>query len=58
MMNEKKDIYTVHVDESGEKFFCPAFARGNSDGLRADALDVCVEASTVGRYAGNLNIDD
>jgi len=42
------------TDDSGEVYYCPIGLQ--PDAGRPSAMESCVEASTVERYAGNLNI--
>jgi hypothetical protein len=48
-------VYAAYEDETGEVYYCP-MEEGRAAAARAADLDDCVEASTAGRYAGNLNI--
>ena len=49
-MSAHTDIFESHIVETGEEVYCPI-----EDGAAPD-IDDCVEASTAGRYAGNLNV--
>jgi hypothetical protein len=41
-------------DETGEVYYCPVSA-GQHRADHQSGLDDCVESSTIGRYAGNIN---
>ena len=49
-MSAHIDVFESHIDETGEEYYCPI-----EDGAAPD-IDDCVEASTAGRYSGNLNV--
>jgi hypothetical protein len=57
-MKAKNATYGKYEDESGEEYYCPLIPAENSHVESDWALDNCVEASTVGRYSGNLNVAD
>ena len=57
-MKTSSDTFETYVDEDGETFFCPSSVMEESRGVPAGMSDECVEASTVGRYAGNLDFSD
>lgn len=57
-MRTSSNTFKPYVDEFGEKFFCPLSAFVESRKVPAGKRDECVEASTVGRYAGNLDFSD
>jgi hypothetical protein len=42
------------TDPTGELFYCPINKSKNTSDPRS-VPDNCVEASTIGRYAGNIN---
>lgn len=52
------EIYVKYADENGEQYYCPIISFGEGDPESGHYLDDCVEASTVGRYLGNLNVVD
>lgn len=57
-METTNSLYMAVQDETGEAYFCPVEASGAAvidDGVD---LDECVEASTAGRYSGNLTVID
>jgi hypothetical protein len=45
--------YIRRTNETGGIFYCPVNADQNRADLQND-LDDCVEASIIGRYAGNI----
>ena len=55
-MTTKNDQFKKVADETGESFFCPVDAVTSSSVDSDFASDNCVEASTVGRYSGNLDV--
>ena len=55
-MNTKNEPFVKVADESGEDFYCPLDGLAES-GHKVEP-DACVEAVTVERYSGNLNILD
>jgi hypothetical protein len=58
VMNTTHDRFKKVVDETGEEFFCPVSAVTSTSVDSEYAFDNCVEASTVGRYSGNLELAD
>lgn len=54
-MDTNKKAYRSYTDESGEEYYCPIGALSNN---RAVITEECVEASTAGRYSGNLAVTD
>ena len=50
--------YTRYTDGNGEEYYCPisAFSDGRISNDRA--AEECVEATTAGRYSGNLEVAD
>jgi hypothetical protein len=54
-MDEKTQTYASYIDTDGETYYCPMDAIESARSSAEPDLDECVEASTVGRYAGNLN---
>jgi hypothetical protein len=55
-MKTTSERFEKVTDNAGETFYCPLEVAGES-GRRTDP-EACVEATTVERYAGNLNIVD
>jgi hypothetical protein len=57
-MRTDNDKFGKFKDETGEEYYCPLGAAKSSRIDAEWALDNCVEASTAGRYSGNLNVAD
>ena len=57
-MKNSFDSYGVYEDDAGESYFCPLDLLDQNRTVSGNDLDNCVEASTVGRYSGNLNVVD
>ena len=57
-MNTAEKAFFAYEDEIGESYYCPVEASGAAVSTVGVDLDECVEASTAGRYSGNLNIVD
>jgi hypothetical protein len=57
-MERTKTVYQQVTDETGETLYCPTRATGGSRAADAEMNEDCVEASTVGRYSGNLEVVD
>ena len=56
-MKNISDKYTKYQSEHGERYYCPVElteARLAEDQLENE----CVEASTAGRYSGNIVVED
>ena len=55
-MGKNDDVFGKFEDETGEEYYCPLdVARNNR--IDSDwATENCVEASTAGRYSGNLAV--
>lgn len=57
-MTHFDEAYKRYEDEDGELYFCPVGgAFGDNDGSQQDVED-CIDAATVGRYAGHLHVID
>ena len=56
-MKKDTDVYMKYKDKSGEEYYCPLKMARNNDRFGKNQDD-CVEISTVGRYAGNLDVVD
>ena len=57
-MNRKTDLYGKFEDEMGEEYYCP-INDVNDDRIVSEwEIDNCVEASTAGRYSGNIVVAD
>ena len=57
-MAEHDIIYKKLSDENGEDYLCPLNAATIESSPADDIPDDCVEASVVGRYAGNIQLAD
>jgi len=57
-MKTNEAIYGKYEDDTGEKYYCPMDAIRDARRVSEWELDDCVEASTAGRYSGNLNVAD
>ena len=57
-MNAYDDIFEKHADDTGEEYYCPIADKAGKRAADAPKIDDCVEASTAGRYSGNLNVVD
>ena len=55
-MKTTKERFEKVTDHSGETFYCPLEVTGKNG--RGTDPEACVEATTVERYAGNINIVD
>ena len=57
-MDSPTNVFGKYRDENGEEYYCQL---QSANGRQVDsewATDHCVEASTTGRYAGNLNVSE
>ena len=57
-MKNKDDIFGKFEDEMGEIYYCPINEVADNNIVSEWELDNCVEASTVGRYSGSINVAD
>ena len=57
-MSTDKDAFIKYEDDLGETYFCPMGTINAARVVSTLSLDDCVEASTAGRYSGNLNVID
>lgn len=55
-MKQNNERYATYKDEHGEAYYCPMNAVTDDRIVAESEIDNCVEVSTVGRYAGNLNL--
>lgn len=55
---ESDEIFGKFEDETGEKFYCPVDAIADQRVVSEWEIEDCVEASTVGRYSGNINVNE
>ena len=57
-METNQDVYERVTDDSGETLYCPVGAVSTIRAAAGPSSDECVEASTVGRYSGNMAVVD
>ncbi len=57
-MQTQSELYKKYKDETGEEYYCPVAVIRDDQTVSEGKLDNCVEASTAGRYSGNLNVVD
>lgn len=57
-MNTNDEIFGKYESDAGEAYYCPIDAVTDSPIVSESEQDRCVEASTAGRYSGNLNVVD
>ena len=57
-MNTHTETFGTFKDETGETYYCPLGGVSDNRIVSDEDFDNCVEASTVGRYSGNLNVID
>ena len=55
-MNNTSEIYRKFKDDNGEEIYCPIGADNENRHASGGDMDDCVEATTVGRYSGNLTV--
>ena len=54
----KRPKYLRVKDKTGNEFLCPLEALKTVDEATEDELEACVEGEVVGRYAGNIEVED
>ena len=57
-MSTKDNAYGKYTDDVGEEYYCPVDRVKDDRHVSEWELDDCVEASTAGRYSGNLSVTD
>lgn len=57
-MKNDKELYGKYENETGETYYCPITDIADDRIVSEWEIDTCVEASTAGRYSGNLNVAD
>ncbi|MGB5423619.1 MAG: hypothetical protein WBN03_15755 [Desulfobacterales bacterium] len=57
-MKNNDEKYGRFEDETGETYYCPIDEVSDNHIVSEWEIDNCVEASTAGRYSGNLNLAD
>ena len=55
---DRGELFVRVKDRSGEEFVCPLKALRNPKELSPEELDQCVDSATVGRYAGDINVEE
>jgi hypothetical protein len=55
---ERGEVFVRVKDRSGEEFVCPLQALRNPKDLSPEELENCVDSATVGRYAGDIRIEE
>ena len=58
IMKNKNELFGKYEDENGEIYYCPITDVADNHIVSEWEIDNCVEASTAGRYCGNLNVAD
>lgn len=57
-MKINNELYIKYADERGQQYYCPIGVIQDDHVEPGRDLNDCVEASTVGRYSGNLTVMD
>jgi hypothetical protein len=57
-MENKDEKFGKFEDETGEIYYCPINEVTDNRIVSEWEIDNCVEASTAGRYSGNLSLAD
>lgn len=55
-MADNNTLYGEYSDEMGERYYCPLAAVTTPKMVSDEIPDDCIEASVVGRYAGNIQL--
>jgi hypothetical protein len=55
---DRGELFVRVKDRSGEEFVCPLKALKNPKDLNPEELDQCVDSATVGRYAGDIKVEE
>ena len=58
MAKKKKNVFVRVKDGSGNLFLCPLEALKDPKEATEEELGNCVDDAVVGRYAGNIEVDD
>ena len=56
--NEKKDVWVRVNDDAGNEFICPLNALKDRKSATDRELENCVDDAVIGRYSGNIDIED
>jgi len=57
-MADKDSVFVRFKDQSGNEFICPIESLIDPENASEDVLDNCVDDGVVGRFAGNIDIQD
>ena len=57
-MVESKSVYVRVKDGAGNQFLCPLDALKDVEDATDEELEDCVDDAVVGRYAGDIKIQD
>jgi hypothetical protein len=55
---DRGEVFVRVTDRSGEEFVCPLSALRDPKELAPEELESCVDSATVGRYAGDIKIEN
>lgn len=55
---EGKNVYVRVKDMAGNEFLCPIDALKDPKDVSEEEMELCVEDAVVGRYAGEIKIED
>lgn len=55
-MNSANELFGKFQDDIGEEYYCPLNAVADDRIVSEWEIDNCVEASTAGRYSGNIKV--
>ena len=53
-----KNVYVRGKDMAGNEFLCPIDALKDPKDVSEEEMELCVEDAVVGRYAGEIKIED
>jgi len=57
-MADKDSVFVRVKDQSGNEFICPIESLIDPENASEDVLDNCEDDGVVGRFAGNIDIQD
>ena len=55
---DRGEVFVRVKDRGGEEYVCPMKALRNPKELSPEELENCVDSATVGRYAGDIRIEE
>jgi hypothetical protein len=55
---DRGELFVRVKYRSGEEFVCPLKALRNPKDLSPEELDNCVDSATVGRYPGDIKVEE